>query len=182
MRITQILRTAALSLVAASGLAMTAHATEPAPNPVRADLLFARATAMEEQAATTSNFPRHLRRTAHLYLSSAELRADSDPRKIESLSRAGALLVRVDPDRACTMLGRAASLALSHGDVVRTAHLYLDAAWVLHAREGSSMEDRARVNDFLRKARLLADAPRLGAHDRDGIMKRIRSPETLATR
>jgi hypothetical protein len=174
MRISLVFRTALLPLVAASALATTAHAMQPSPNAERADLLFSRAVAQEAQSTTT--FSRHVRRTAHLYLQSAELRDASDPLKIESLQRAGGLLMKVDAKRAQRAIEEAAELALSRGDVMRTAHLYLDGAWLVGSSASATTRTREAANQYLNRARLLAGAPGLSEAERNSILKRIAAP------
>jgi hypothetical protein len=173
MRITHLIRTAVLPLVALFALSTPGHAAQSNTNATRADALFNQASQMEQEIS--ASFPRHLRRTAHLYLKSAALREASDPLKIESLYRAGTLLMTLEPQRAHRVLAQAAELALTHGDVVRTAHIYLDGAWVVASRGSASAEELRVANSYVSRARLLADAPSLSASDRDAIHKRIRS-------
>jgi hypothetical protein len=180
MRTLQILRTTALSLIAASAMAVSAHATDTDSDTRRADRLYEQAEAMEQQP-TSHDFSRHLRRTARLYQASAELRADSDPRKIESLYRAGVLLTTQEPERARKLISEAAELALSHGDVVRTAHFCLDAAWILTRDNHVTEEAHRMARSYLERARLLADSPAIDAEARAGILHRIKNSALAAT-
>jgi hypothetical protein len=174
MHTTHSLRRAFLALVAISMFSTPALAEQPDRDGTRADALFQQAAAMEHE--TSTSFSRHLRRTAKLYRQSAELREDSDPLKVESLQRAGALLMSLDPHRSCQLLGRAAELALAHGDVVRATHLYIDGAWVVARNPSRSNADRHRAIGFLEQARLLADGPSMSAQERATIRSRFESP------
>lgn len=178
MRITTLLLSTVVALGATSVFPATAPAASATVNESRADLLYNQALAQERQPS--SSFTRHLRRTARLYLESAELREVSDPLKAESLHRAGALLMSVEPRRARTLFANAAELALARGDVLRSAHSYLDAAWVGDAWELRSARDRLTANDYVRKARLLAEAPLLSADQRASILKRIQPAAAAA--
>jgi hypothetical protein len=177
MHTTLSLRSLLLSVVATSAFAVTAVAEQPDPDSMRADVLFKQAVAMEKQSSTS--FTRHLRRTARLYLESAELRDDSDPLKSQSLHRAGSLLVASDLGRSCRLMGRAAELALARGDVLRATHQFLDAAWVVSHAPSKTNADRRIARNYLEQARLLAESPVLSVQERAGIQKRIESP-TLA--
>jgi hypothetical protein len=172
MRTTLLLLATVAALGAASAFPAQAHASSPTLNEPRADLLFQQAMAQERQPS--ASFTRHLRQTARLYLKSAELRDASDPLKAESLQRAGALLMSVEPRRARELFAQAAELALARGDVVRSAHFYLDAAWVGETWQLRSARDRLAANEYIRKAHLLADAPLLSVEQRGSILKRIR--------
>jgi hypothetical protein len=174
MHTTHSLRRAFLALVAISMFSTPALAEQPDRDGTRADALFQQAVAMEHE--TSMSFTRHLRRMARLYVQSAELREDSDPLKVESLQRAGTLLMSLDAHRSCRLLGRAAELALTHGDVVRATHLYIDGAWIIANNRSSSEADRRMGRRFVEQARLLAAGPKVSAQERAAILGRIESP------
>jgi hypothetical protein len=174
MHTTHALRRAFLALVAISTVSTPAFAEQQDRDRTRAEALFQQAVAMEHE--TSMSFSRHLRRTARLYLQSAELRENSDPLKVQSLERAGALLMSLDAHRSCRLLGRAAELALAHGDVVRATHLYIDGAWIIANNRSSSEADRRMGRRFVEQARLLAAGPKVSAQERATILGRIEAP------
>jgi hypothetical protein len=171
MNTRNFLRATLLPLFAAA-IPMTAAAQQPADRTTRADALFEQASRMEQEQVDPA-FSRHVRGVARLYLKSASLRAVSDPMRIESLHRAGSLLYAVNPGRSRELLGQAAELALIHGDVVRSAHAFLDAAAVVDAKRLDSDEARAASHHYVTTARTLADSPVLDVQQRDAILRRI---------
>ena len=180
MRMHSILQTALLCSIVTSWVWTTALVAQPTDSPARADSLFNQAAAMQERAGTP--FPLHLRRTAKLYVKSARLRDDSDPRKVESLYRAGAMLVAVDPALGRKLLVEAAESALTYGDVARAAHLYLDCAWIVHVGLARSLEAQQTANQCLERAYILAQVPFLSTNERNSIMARVQLPSTEFSR
>jgi hypothetical protein len=167
-----LIRAAVLPLLAAAAIPMTLAAQQPTDRAARADAFFEQASQME-QAQAEAGISRHVRDVARLYLKSASLREVSDPMRIESLHRAGTLLYTVNPKRAQRILGEAAELALIHGNVVRSAHSFLDAAAVVDAKQIDSEGARIAANRYVTTARTLADSPVLSVQQRDAILRRI---------
>lgn len=170
-----LLRAAVLPLLAAATLPATLAAQQPSERTARADALFEQASRME-QVQPETGFGRHVRTTARLYLKSASMREVWDPKRVESLHRAGTLLYAVDPNRSQKIVGQAAELALTQGDVMRSAHAFLDAASVVSNKGLRSSEARAAASQYVATARTLADSPVLDVQQRDAILRRIGSP------
>jgi hypothetical protein len=170
-------RAAALAVVAAGFLTTAAPAQAPAVTHPRADVLFQRAEAMGTQPTTA--FARQWRRMADLYVKSAELRAYGDPRKVESLRRAGGLLMRVDPGRSRELLERAGDAALAVENLFQAASLYTDAAWVVVNHSTGAPEEVQAALDCLELARHLAEGPSISREQRAAILHRIKGAAAI---
>jgi hypothetical protein len=116
------------------------------------------------------------RDAARLHRRSAELRAPEDALGFRCLTEAAALAYATkDPSRARADMAEAAGHALARGDLRAAALAYLDAAWI-----AQEQKNRRQVWELGRRAEMLADAPLLGASDREAILQRIRRvPEAM---
>ncbi|MBI4539078.1 MAG: hypothetical protein HY704_06160 [Gemmatimonadetes bacterium] len=106
---------------------------------------------------------------ASLYRRAAELRQPGDPQAVHDLADAARFYYYVrDLRNAIEAMEQAAERALADGDVVRAAHLFVDAGWLA---QRSRNPDRAR--SFVARARTLSESPLLSSNQRAEILKRI---------
>jgi hypothetical protein len=125
--------------------------------------------ALEREAADLYSSPKNFKRAANLLLRAADLRPVADPLKVKNQSLAARLFYYAgDKERGMTVLEGAADHALSIGDVLAAAELYLDASYV--AQELDRGEDMRR---FAEKSRLLMNSPLVDARERDRVLGRI---------
>ena len=74
-------------------------------------------------------------------------------------------------------MAKAASQALTRGDLRAAALAYLDAAWI-----AQEQKNPRQVWELGHRAEMLADSPFLSASDRAAILQRIdRTPEAMQT-
>ncbi|HEY0674535.1 MAG TPA: hypothetical protein VGD27_19820, partial [Longimicrobiales bacterium] len=151
----------ALSALPAAAAAQTAINTSAAPS---ADQLEERATALHDQIGRYSE-------AARLYKASAALRAETDPRAVESLAMAAHLYHYANRlfDARKTM-EQAARRALARGDVMRASHANLEAALFAHKQGRQAQAERLG-----RTALKLAESPLLTDEQRAAIINRVRS-------
>jgi hypothetical protein len=124
---------------------------------------------LERQAAELYTSPKNFKRAADLLLKAAELRAVADPMKVKNQSLAARLLYYAgDRQRSMTLLEGAADHALSVGDVLVAAELYLDASYVAQELGQGEM-----VRELAEKTRLLMNSPLVDARQRDRVLARI---------
>ena len=165
-----VLRTA-LTLTMALSVLSTGSATQIAVRtaPVTADELEQRATALLDQPARYSE-------AARLFKESAALRSASDPRAVESLTKAAHLYHYAGRlfDARKTM-ERAAQRALANGDVLTASQANVEAALFAH-KQGK----RAYANRLGRTALKLAASPLLTADQRASIVGRLRTNPSVA--
>src|SRR5688572_21709400 len=113
--------------------------------------------------------PKKAREAASLHEREATARAESDPLVVDALQRAAQLHAFAgDRVRARTVMRRAAEHALRQGDVLKSAHAYLDAAFF--ALEDG---DVGRAFGLAKQADLLALSPLISTADRLAIVRRI---------
>ncbi|HET9440930.1 MAG TPA: hypothetical protein VFO52_12200 [Longimicrobiales bacterium] len=157
----------ALNALPADAAAQTASNTISATP--SADQLQERATALHDQIGRYSE-------AARLYKESAALRAETDPRAVESLAMAAHLYHYANRlfDARKTM-EQAARRALARGDVVRASHANLEAALFAH-KQGN----QAQAGRLGRTALKLADSPLLTDEQRAAIVNRVRSNPAIA--
>jgi hypothetical protein len=157
----------ALSVVGTSGVAaqktqkLRVESVAVVPNE-KADQLRAQAEALHGDRKSA-------RKAAAMHEREAQLRSEADPLAIEALDRAAQLYSSAgDHMRAEAAKRAAADRALRQGDVLRSAHAYLDAAFI--ALDNKDVE---RALSFARQADLLALSPLLTPSDRVAIVRRI---------
>lgn len=156
----------ALSALPAAAAAQTAINNSAAPS---ADQLEERATALHDQIGRYSE-------AARLYKASAALRAETDPRAVESLAMAAHLYHYANRlfDARKTM-EQAARRALARGDVMRASHANLEAALFAHKQGRQAQAERLG-----RTALKLAESPLLTDEQRAAIINRVRSTPSIA--
>src|SRR5262245_14675070 len=158
-------------LIAVVGLTLAAGSV-PAQEP-RMSLAAAetntRAEHLRRSAQALYEQPARLRRAAELHEQEAAVRKDTDPQRVEALDLAARLYAYSgDPVRGHELMARAARQALKCGDVRRSAHAFIDAAFIaLRAR------DTRLADELTREAELLALSPLLTAQEKVAIVKRI---------
>jgi|GEM_PF-4844601 len=179
MKISTILRTTTASLVAACTFSTAALTQEPTAPNQRADALFERAETMGIQS---SRFSRDTRRAADLYMKSAALRPTSDSRKIESVRRAGGLLVSVDPQKSYKLYEYAAQIALVNMDFFSAASFYADAAWVATNHSSGTLENLRAAKASLEMASRLIEMPSVTTEQRESLLRRIEIAPVIFTR
>jgi hypothetical protein len=172
MKMLASIRAFAIPLLISAAVPAVALAQAQDDRSARADAIFEMAV-QKELNGPEASFRRHLNEVARLHLRSASMRDVSDPRKIESLERAGTLLYSVNPRRAHLAMAEAAELALIHGHVARSARSFLDAAAVIQTKGLSSREHQKAAAEYARSARMLADHPVLDVEQRDAILARM---------
>jgi hypothetical protein len=124
---------------------------------------------LERQAAELYTSPKNFRRAADLLLKAADLRDVADPAKVKNQSLAARLFYYAgDKQRGMTVLEGAADHALSVGDVLVAAELYLDASYV-----AQELEQGEKVRALAEKTRLLMNSPLVDARERDRVLSRI---------
>ena len=124
---------------------------------------------LERQAADLYTSPKNFKRAADLLLKAADLRDVADPMKVKNQSLAARLFYYAgDKQRGMTVLEGAADHALSVGDVLVAAELYLDASYV-----AQELEQGEKVRELAQKTRLLMNSPLVDARERDRVLSRI---------
>jgi hypothetical protein len=126
-------------------------------------------TQLERQAAELYESPKNFKRAAGLLMRAAGMREAGDPQKVRNQSLAARLYYYAgDRDRSFTLLTETADYALSVGDVVTAAELYLDASSV-----AQELERGDEVLRLAHKAQLLLRSPLVSAVDRQRLLVRI---------
>lgn len=165
----------AIALLALSVPSASAQGTDPSD----AERLLRQADAVEEEMYANGYTRATRMEAARLHLQSAEARAASDPQAITSLRTAARHIGDLDPDRAASLLVRAAERAVAMGDVETAAHAYIDAAIMLkESRAEYTEEDGTRITAWHAKANLLSRSPLLTVTQRARLADRL-FPTTL---
>lgn len=125
--------------------------------------------ALEKQAASLYESPKHYKRAAALHIEAANLRALDDPMRVKNRALAAKLYYYAgDKSKGYELLRQAADEALAAGDVLVAASTYLDASYVaLELKRGET------VLELANKAKLLLSSPLVDARERDRLLSRI---------
>jgi hypothetical protein len=158
-------------MVAVVGLTLAAEsvAAQAASTSLAAAETNKRAEQLRRSAQALYEQPTQLRRAAELHEQEAATRKDTDPQRVDALDLAARLYAYSgDPERGHELMARAARQALKCGDVRRSAHAFIDAAFIaLRAR------DVKLADELTREAELLALSPLLSSAEKVAIVKRI---------
>jgi hypothetical protein len=161
----------ALTLALALSVLSTGSATQIAISkvPATADELEERAKSLLGDAARYSE-------AARLYRESAQLRAESDPRAVEALTKAAHLYHYANRlFDARKAMEQAARLALANGDVLAASTANVEAALFAHKQGKQAQADRLG-----RTALKLAASPLLTADQRASIVGRLKTNPSVA--
>lgn len=124
---------------------------------------------LERQAAELYTTPKNFKRAADLLLRAADMREVADPMKVKNRSLAARLFYYAgDKQRGLELLEETADHALSIGDVLVAAELYLDASYV-----AQELDQGEQVRRLAEKTRMLMNSPLVDARERDRVLARI---------
>lgn len=130
-----------------------------------------KATELERKAEELYSHPARYSQAARLLIRAAELRSIDDPVYVTNLSMAARLYFYAGEKlQAFELMERAATAALSRGDVLTAAHAFVDASH-LAALNGLSSD----VTRLVERARLLTASPLLADRERAGVKSRLES-------
>ena len=136
---------------------------------VSAPTVTERAQALKEEAEALYSQPKKWRQAVRLLEQSAQLRSDDDAEGFACWLYAGRLRAAMgDYSGARQSLERAAGHAMARGAVVDAAHAWIDAAHV-----AVKLRNVERVQEYLRRAELLASSPQLDADEASQIRARL---------
>ncbi len=129
----------------------------------------AEADRLQRRAEGLRDRPDRWAEAGDLYARAASLRGAGDPRAIDAWFLASRVYHHAGRTAdAVRVLQLAGEAALATGDVLRAAHSFTDAAWVL-----ARIDRKGEAAEALRRAQLLARSPLLRDSERLELTRRI---------